>query len=87
MKRFAACVLAAVFVSSIALAQQPAKEGPAAMLSVVVTDARGNHVQSLTKDDFQLSLGGKPVPVNSASSHVPSARCCAPVASFAPGAT
>jgi len=63
MKRFAACIVVALSVTSIAFAQQPAKEGPAAMLSVVVTDARGNHIQSLTKDDFQLSLGGAPVPV------------------------
>jgi VWFA-related protein len=63
MKRFAACVVVALSVTSVAFAQQPAKEGPAAMLSVVVTDFRGNHVSSLTKDDFQLAVGGKPMAV------------------------
>jgi len=37
MKRFAACVVVALSVTSIALAQPPAKEAPTAMLSVVVT--------------------------------------------------
>src|SRR3954447_16278253 len=63
MKRFAACVVAAFSVTSIAFAQQPVKERPTAMLSVVVTDSRRNHVPSLTKDDFQLTIGGKPLPV------------------------
>jgi VWFA-related protein len=63
MKRFGVCVVAALSITSITLGQQPAKEPPAAMLSVVVTDWHGNHVQSLTKDDFQLSVGGKPVDV------------------------
>jgi VWFA-related protein len=63
MKRFAACVVVALSVTSVAFAQQPAKETPAAMLSVVVTDFHGNHVPSLTKDDFQLAVGGKPMAV------------------------
>src|SRR3954451_3977868 len=63
MKRFVACVVASFSVTSIAFAQQPVKEAPTAMMSVVVTDSRGNHVQSLTKDDFQLTIGGKPLPV------------------------
>ncbi|HEX3577155.1 MAG TPA: VWA domain-containing protein [Thermoanaerobaculia bacterium] len=63
MKRFAACVVAALSFTSIAFAQQTAKEAPPAMLSVVVTDSHGNHVPSLTKDDFQLSVGGKPMAV------------------------
>jgi VWFA-related protein len=63
MKRFGVCVVVALSITSITFAQQPAKEPPAAMLSVVVTDSRGNHVQSLTKDDFQLFAGGKPVDV------------------------
>src|SRR3954465_14908180 len=63
MKPFAAFVLVAFSVTSIAFAQQPVKDGPTAMLSVVVTDSHGNHVQSLTKDDFQLTIGGKPLPV------------------------
>src|SRR5437660_8738528 len=63
MKRFAACVVVALSVTSIAIAQQPAKEAPAAMLAVVVTDSHGKHVSSLTKDDFQLSVGGKPMAV------------------------
>src|SRR5437588_2493121 len=63
MKRFAACVVAAFSVASITVAQQPAKEAPTAMLAVVVTDSHGKHVPSLTKDDFQLSVGGKPMAV------------------------
>src|SRR5258706_7178907 len=63
MKRFAACVVVALSVTSIAFAQPPAKEVPTAMLSVVVTDSHGRHVSSLTKDDFQLSVGGKPMAV------------------------
>jgi len=63
MKRFAACVVAALSVTSITVAQQPAKEAPTAMLAVVVTDSHGKHVSSLTKDDFQLSVGGKPMAV------------------------
>jgi VWFA-related protein len=71
MKRFAACVIALSIVSiaftSIAFAQEPAramKEPPSAMLSVVVTDSHGNHIQSLTKDDFQVSMGGRPLPLS-----------------------
>jgi len=63
MKRFAACVVAAFSVTSITLAQQPAKEAPTAILAVVVTDSHGAHVPSLTKDDFQLSVGGKAMAV------------------------
>src|SRR5436305_2445668 len=61
MKRFGVCVVVALSITSISVAQQPAKEPPAAMLSVLVTDSHGNHVPSLTKDDFQLSIGGKPI--------------------------
>jgi VWFA-related protein len=61
MKRFGVCVVVALSITSISVAQQPAKEPPAAMLSVLVTDSHGNHVSSLTKDDFQLSIGGKPI--------------------------
>ena len=61
MKRFAACVVVAFSVTSIAFAQQPVKDAPTAMMSVVVTDFHGNHVQSLTKDDFQVTIGGKPI--------------------------
>lgn len=66
MKRFAACIAVAVFTVPIALAQPPARAKglPLAMLSVVVTDSRGNHVRSLTKDDFQLAIGGTPVVVD-----------------------
>jgi len=64
MKRFVVCVVAALSVTSIAFAQPPAKEAPTAMLSVVVTDAHGKHVSSLTKDDFQLALSGKPMAVS-----------------------
>jgi VWFA-related protein len=63
MKRFAACVVVAFSVTSIAVAQTPVKEPPTANLAVVVTDSHGNHIESLTKDDFQLVVGGKPVPV------------------------
>jgi VWFA-related protein len=64
MKRFAACIAVAV-TCPLAFAQAPAatKDPAVAMLSVVVTDARGNHVQSLTKDDFQLAIGGTPVDI------------------------
>ena len=64
MKRFAACVVAFLFLAPFALAQEPqqaAKEMPAAMLALVVTDSRGNHVRSLSKDDFHISIGGVPV--------------------------
>jgi VWFA-related protein len=63
MKRFAACIVAAFSVTSVAVAQQPAKEAPTAMLAVVVTDSHGKHVPSLTKEDFQLAVAGKPMPV------------------------
>ena len=65
MKRFAACIAVVVFIRPIALAQAPAaaKEPSVAMLSVVVTDSRGNHVRSLTKDDFQLAIGGTPLEI------------------------
>ncbi len=65
MKRFDALVaIVLLFISSLAVAQesrtQPS-EGPAAMLALVVTDAKGAHVPSLSKDDVQLSIGGVPV--------------------------
>jgi len=66
MKRLAACVVAFFSAVPIIFAQAPAppsKEAPAAMLSVVVTDSRGNHIPSLTKDDFQVSIGGTPVDI------------------------
>jgi len=66
MKRFAACVIA-LSIAPILFAQEPAravKEPPSAMLSLVVTDSHGNHVPSLTKDDFQVSIDGKPVDVS-----------------------
>jgi VWFA-related protein len=65
MKRFAACVVALSIVP-IVLGQEPVrqvKEPPAAMLSLVVTDARGNHVSSLTKEDFQVAMGGTAIDV------------------------
>lgn len=64
MKRFAAYVAAVLSVVSIAFAQEPQrapKEAPAAMLALVVTDSKGNHVPSLSKDEFQVSIGGVPV--------------------------
>jgi VWFA-related protein len=63
MKRFAALVIVVLlFLCSIAIAQEPQpKEGPAAMLALVITDAAGRHVPSLSKDDVQLSIGGAPV--------------------------
>ncbi|HSY51540.1 MAG TPA: VWA domain-containing protein [Thermoanaerobaculia bacterium] len=66
MKRFAACVVAVLFAIPIASGQEaapPAKEPPLAMLSLVVTDSRGNHIPALKQDDFQLSIGGTPVDV------------------------
>jgi VWFA-related protein len=68
MKRLAASVLVFLFVVPIVFAQetapQPKREAPSAMLSVVVTDARGNHIPSLTKDDFQVAVGGTPLDVS-----------------------
>ena len=63
MKRFAALVFALLSVPSIAIAQaaEPSNERPSAMLALVVTDANGRHVPSLTKDDIELSIGGTPV--------------------------
>jgi VWFA-related protein len=66
MKRLAACVAAFFSVVPIVLAQEtapPTKEAPVAMLSVVVTDSRGNHIPSLTKEDFQVAIGGTPVDI------------------------
>src|SRR5207237_374612 len=67
MKRLALLVVIVVLLASVsaALAQSPAppipKNAPAAMLSLVVTDSKGHHVPSLSKDDVQLSIGGVPV--------------------------
>jgi VWFA-related protein len=67
MKRLAMFVVVVVLLASVspALAQAPApqmpKNGPVAMLSLVVTDSKGHHVPSLSKDDVQLSIGGEPV--------------------------
>jgi VWFA-related protein len=64
MKRFdALAAIVLLFVSSIAIAQesQPQKSEPPAMLALVVTDSKGAHVPSLSKDDVQLSIGGVPV--------------------------
>lgn len=65
MKRLATCVVAVLFIVPLAFAQEPAprKEPPVAALSLVVTDSHGNHIPSLTKDDFQLSIGGTPVDI------------------------
>jgi VWFA-related protein len=66
MKRFASCVIAILFLVPTMFAQEtapPVKEPPVAMLSLVVTDSRGNHVPALMKDDFELAIGGTPVDV------------------------
>jgi len=67
MKRVAASVLVFFVVVPIVFAQetapQPKREAPVAMLSVVVTDNRGKHIPSLTKDDFQVAIGGTPLGV------------------------
>src|SRR4051794_30346995 len=63
MKRFAAFVVALSIVPVIAQ-DAPRREPPSAMLSVVVTDARGNHVTSLTKDDFDVTMGRTPITVS-----------------------
>jgi VWFA-related protein len=66
MKRLAMLVAVVVLLTSFsaALAQAPAsalpKNAPPAMLSLVVTDSKGHHVPSLSKDDVQLSIGGEP---------------------------
>jgi VWFA-related protein len=69
MKRFAACVVAVLTIIPVLFAQEaaPRNEPAVAMLSLVVTDSRGNHIQSLTKDDFQMSIGGTPVDVETFS--------------------
>ncbi|HEX3068261.1 MAG TPA: hypothetical protein VHX14_06780 [Thermoanaerobaculia bacterium] len=65
MKRFDALVaIVLLFISSIAIAQEPRPqtgEMPPAMLALLVTDSKGGHVPSLSKDDVQLSIGGVPV--------------------------
>lgn len=67
MKRFDVLIaIVLLFISSpaIAIAQEPrpqTSEMPAAMLALVVTDSKGAHVPSLSKDDVQLSIGGMPV--------------------------
>ncbi|MGH9420528.1 MAG: hypothetical protein ACRD3J_11175, partial [Thermoanaerobaculia bacterium] len=65
MKGFAACVVAVLFLVPVVFAQDatPRREPPVALLSLVVTDSHGNHIQSLTKEDFQVSIGGTPVDV------------------------
>ncbi len=65
MKRLAVGVVAFLFVVPMVFAQEtaPPSEAPVAMLSVVVTDNRGNHIPSLTKEDFQIAIGGTPVDV------------------------
>jgi len=68
MKRLAASVLVFFIVVPIVVfaqepAPQPRREAPTAMLSVVVTDNRGNHIPSLTKEDFQVAIGGTPLDV------------------------
>jgi VWFA-related protein len=66
MKRFAAFVLAVLSIAPFAFAQgpQPAqKEPPLAMLALVITDSKGNHVRSLSRDDVQVAIGGVPVDV------------------------
>jgi len=64
MKRFAACVVALSIVPIVFAQEAPRREPPSAMLSLVVTDARGNHVTSLTKDDFEVSMGRTPITVS-----------------------
>jgi VWFA-related protein len=65
MKRFAALVAVVLFTAFTVfvggLSAQMTREEPAAMLSLLVTDARGRHVPSLARDDIQLSIGGVPV--------------------------
>jgi len=70
MKRFAVCVIVVLSFVPAMFAQeivppppQPMREAPVAMLSLVVTDSRGNHIPSLTKNDFELSIGGTRVDV------------------------
>ena len=66
MKRFAAFAVAILSIAPYAFAQEPMqapKETPAAMLALVVTDSKGKHVPALSKDDFQLSIGGVPVDI------------------------
>jgi len=67
MKRFAVCVVAVLSAIPVVVAQvaapPPPKEQPLAMLSMVVTDSRGNHIPSLTQQDFQVAIGGTPVDV------------------------
>jgi VWFA-related protein len=66
MKRLVACAIVVLSIVPIMFAQgtvPPVKVPAVAMLSLVVTDSRGNHVPSLTKDDFQLAIGGTPVDV------------------------
>jgi VWFA-related protein len=66
MKRLAAYAVAVLSLVPVLIAQQaaaPAKDAQLAMLSLVVTDSRGNHVSSLTGADFQVMVGHTPVAV------------------------
>jgi VWFA-related protein len=66
MKRFAAGIAVAFLAVSSVFAQTAppaAATPPLAMLSIEVTDSRGKHIPALTKDDFQLTIGGEPVAV------------------------
>jgi VWFA-related protein len=66
MKRLAACIVAVLSAVPSMFAQEavpPPKEPPLAMLSLVVTDSRGNHIPSLTQEDIQLAIGGTPVDI------------------------
>jgi VWFA-related protein len=70
MKRLATVAGVLFFVPFIAAQEAPvapvpvpAKPAALATLSVVVTDSRGNHITSLSKDDFQVAIGGTPLPI------------------------
>ncbi len=69
MKRLAA-LAGVLFVAPFVAAQEtvppvaaPSKTRAVATLSVVVTDSRGNHVTALSKDDFQVAIGGSLLPI------------------------
>jgi len=68
MKRLFAVASVLSLVSTIVGQEAPVqKKAPLAMLSIVVTDSRGNHVHSLSSDDFHVSIGGTPLDIEAFS--------------------
>lgn len=62
MKRLLAVVVVFVLAVPFAVAKETERT---AILSLVITDAKGKHVPSLSKDELQIAIGGTQVPIES----------------------